>query len=87
MIFNLSWFVPPPLSRDSQYQWGPCTAIKFSVCFSFVVFHPSAGPKWLITVNKSCARGPLVNIPWLLVENHWARLMKKIYEKTTPNSQ
>jgi len=49
-----------------------CLEIKFSVCISFVVFLPSAGRKWLITVNKSCARVPLVNVPlrWTPVENH-----------------
>jgi len=38
---------------------SPSARNKILYLYSFVVFRPSADGKWLISVNKSCARGPL----------------------------
>jgi len=62
------WFLPFMVCGSLLETFnigGPLLSNNFSVYISFVVFHPSAGRKWLITVNKSCARGLLVNVLWL----------------------
>jgi len=52
--------------REDKYPTNILVAIKFNnkifMCISFVVFHPNAGRKWLIIVDKSCTSDPLVNV-------------------------
>ena len=43
---------------------APCLAIQI-----FVELQPPAGLRWLITINKSCVCGPLVNVSRSPVEN------------------
>ena len=84
VVRNLVWFVAAFYSilGDSQHQVASCSAVKFSVGFSFAVATAVCWSKWLITQER-IQRGGGCPAPPLQTNTQNFRRVKVIYVRRT----